>query len=248
VTKLDSEILKNEVTCRNCPIRMCNVLTKLIAGIDEAGRGPVIGPLVLAGVLLEERQIDNLVRIGVKDSKRLTPKKRMELSQLIEKIAVKLVHVEVQPEEIDNRVKRRITLNQLEVEKIASMINKLRPNRVYVDCPDVNPTRFAQQLRNNVKFKEVEIIAMHYADENIPVVSAASIMAKVRRDQRVKELSGELGEIGSGYPSDPRTQLYVQNVFKKNNSSGHKKCIRSSWKTVKNISRRISTDEDDSTR
>nr|MDO8100100.1 ribonuclease HII [Candidatus Njordarchaeota archaeon] len=210
-------------------------MTKLIAGIDEAGRGPVIGPLVLAGVLLDEKQIDILVKIGVKDSKRLTPKKRMELSQLIEKIAVKLIHVEVQPEEIDKRVKRRITLNQLEARKIASMINKLRPDRVYVDCPDVNPTRFAEQLRNNVKFKEVEIITMHYADQNVPVVSAASIMAKVRRDQRVKELAQELGEIGSGYTSDPRTQLYVQNIFKKNSSSGHTKYIRSSWKTVKRL-------------
>jgi len=216
-------------------------LTRLIAGIDEAGRGPVIGPLVLAGVLVEEEQIGNLVKIGVKDSKRLTPRKREELSQLIEKIAVKLAHVEVQPEEIDNRVKRGITLNQLEAKKIASMINKLHPDRVYIDCPDVNPRRFAELLKNKVKSKVVKIIVMHYADENIPVVSAASIMAKVRRDQRVRELAAGFGEIGSGYPSDPRTRLYVQSMLKRDDPLGQSKLLRSSWKTVKRLTGSINT-------
>jgi ribonuclease HII len=215
---------------------MCNLLNKFIAGIDEAGRGPVIGPLVLAAVLVKEERIDDLVKIGVKDSKKLTPKKREKLSQLIRQIAAKLIHVEVQPNEIDNRIKRGITLNQIEAKKMVQMINKLCPDRVYIDCPDVNPARFAEQLKNSVNSRKVEIIAMHYADENIPVVSAASIMAKVRRDQRVKELAAELGEIGSGYPSDPRTRLYVQSVLEKTDPIiDLRKSMRSSWKTVKRL-------------
>jgi ribonuclease HII len=175
------------------------------------------------------------VKIGVKDSKKLTPKKRENLSQLIQKIAVKLIHVEVQPKEIDNRVKRGITLNQIEANKMAQMINKLCPDRVYIDCPDVNPARFTEQLRNIVNSKKVEIVAMHYADESIPVVSAASIMAKVRRDQRVRELSVELGDIGSGYPSDPKTQLYIQEALKRTDSTDRSKFMRSSWKTVQRL-------------
>jgi ribonuclease HII len=225
---------------------MCNALTRLIAGIDEAGRGPVIGPLVIAGVLVQEDQIDSLIKIGVKDSKKLSPKKREELSRLIKKIAVKLLHVEVPAEEIDNRIKKRLTLNRLEAKKIASIINKLHPDKVYIDCPDVNPTRFGEWLRNRVKYKEIEIIAMNYADENIPVVSAASIMAKVRRDQRIKELTEELGEIGSGYPSDPRTRLYVQNVLKRNNPPDERKFLRSTWKTVKRLSGSTNTGKDNS--
>jgi ribonuclease HII len=225
---------------------MCDALTRLIAGIDEAGRGPVIGPLVIAGVLFEEDEVDNLVRIGVKDSKKLSPKKREELSHLIKKIAVKLLHVEVQAVEIDNRIKRRITLNRLEAKKIAFIINRLHPDKVYIDCPDVNPIRFGEWLKNRVKYKEVEIIAMNYADENIPVVSAASIMAKVRRDQRIKELAGELGDIGSGYPCDPRTRLYVRNILKKNNAFAERKSLRSSWKTVKRLSESTDTRKDDS--
>jgi ribonuclease HII len=227
---------------------MCGALTRLIAGIDEAGRGPVIGPLVIAGVLFQEDQVDKLTKIGVKDSKKLSPKRRAELSHLIKKIAVKLLHVEVPAEEIDNRIKKRITLNRLEAKKIASIINRLRPDRVYIDCPDVNPGRFGEWLRNKVKYKEVEIIAMNYADENVPVVSAASIMAKVRRDQRIKELAEELGEIGSGYPSDPRTRLYVQNVLKRNNHMDERRYLRSSWKTVKSLSGSSNTGKDDSTK
>jgi ribonuclease HII len=216
-------------------------LTRLVAGIDEAGRGPVIGPLVLAGVLVTEEKIQDLVDMGARDSKKLTPKKRVELSALIENAATKLAYVEVSPEEIDGRVNRGINLNQLEAEKIAYIINELHPDKVYIDCPDVNPSRFGELLRTLVANKEVEIIAMHYADESVPVVSAASIIAKVRRDLRVHELAERFGNIGSGYPSDPRTQKYIKQILKRRTSpTNMPKCVRSSWKTIRKTDKRKS--------
>jgi ribonuclease HII len=216
-------------------------LTRLVAGIDEAGRGPVIGPLVLAGVLVGEEKIQDLVNMGAKDSKKLTPKKRVELSALIENAATKLAYVEVSPEEIDSRVNRGINLNQLEAEKIAHIINELLPDEVYIDCPDVNPSRFTELLRSLVANKEVEIIAMHHADESVPVVSAASIIAKVRRDLRVHELTERFGNIGSGYPSDPRTQKYIKKILKRKTSPTNiPRCVRSSWKTIRKTDKRKS--------
>ncbi|WXG46172.1 MAG: ribonuclease HII [Candidatus Atabeyarchaeum deiterrae] len=223
-------------------------MRKLVAGIDEAGRGPVLGPLVLAGVLIEEEKTEDLVRIGVKDSKLLTPKRRVDLSRIIEGLALKLLQVEISPEQIDNRIKRGISLNRLEAEKIASLINRLCPDKVYIDCPDTNPDRFAQWLRNHVKPKRIEILAMHHADENIPVVSAASIMAKVRRDQRIRELKEKLGEIGSGYTSDGKTRQYIAHILRENDSSDNMpNFVRKTWKTIKNIRSSINSSNDDST-
>jgi ribonuclease HII len=215
-------------------------LTRFIAGIDEAGRGPVIGPLVLAGVLFSDEKLQDLVDMGAKDSKKLTPKRRRELSVLIEGAARKFAYVEVSPEEIDRRVDRGISLNYLEAEKIAQIITDLHPNQVYVDCPDANPTKFTVLLRNLVGSKEIKIIAMHFADESIPIVSAASIIAKVRRDLRVKELAEELGDIGSGYPSDPKTKKYIKKVLRRHTTfENMPKYLRSTWKTItKNDKRR----------
>jgi ribonuclease HII len=215
-------------------------LARFVAGIDEAGRGPVIGPLVLAGVLFPEERLQDLIDMGAKDSKKLTPKRRRELSVLIENAAKKLAYVEVSPEEIDERVDRGITLNHLEAEKMAHIIRDLHPNQVYVDCPDANPTKFTELLQNLVASNDINIIAMHFADESIPIVSAASIIAKVRRDLRVKELAEELGDFGSGYPSDPKTKKYIKRVLRGQRTLENMPTfLRSTWKTItKNDKRR----------
>lgn len=215
-------------------------MTRVIAGIDEAGRGPVVGPLVLAGVAVKEDQIQKLVDAGIRDSKKIAPKKRAKLVPIIESMAAKLIYMEVTPQEIDDRVNRGVTLNQLEAEKIVFMIKNLQAEIVYVDCPDVNPARFTQWLRNGVNSKNVEIAAVHYADENIPVVSAASIVAKVRRDTRITEISKRLGEIGSGYPSDPRTKLFVEKTLSHRRTREQIPTpVRLSWQTIKRAKRHV---------
>ena len=203
-------------------------------GIDEAGKGPVIGSMFVAGVL----NFEGVEEIGVKDSKKLSPKKREYLAELIEDATE--VHVlEMTASEIDEGRKRH-TLNEIMVELFSEVIRSFQPDRAFVDAADVNPNRFAANLRTSYERdegeKEIEIISESKADERYPVVSAASIVAKVHRDRSIRQLEVEIGtEIGSGYPSDPKTIQFLKGLLKEKEDIPS--YVRLSWKTVeKNLS------------
>ncbi|EDY35782.1 ribonuclease HII [Aciduliprofundum boonei T469] len=195
-------------------------------GVDEAGRGPVIGPLVVAGVCGEESKIASL---RVKDSKKLSPKSRERLAEEIKKVASKIVVIKIEPEEID-ALRERMTLNEIEVELFARVISQLNGDKVYVDAADVNEDRFAEEIKKKLG-KDVEIISEHKADSKYPMVSAASIIAKVERDRIIEELKEELGEFGSGYPSDDRTKRFLEKYVKEHNELPPH--TRHSWKSAK---------------
>lgn len=179
----------------------------MICGVDEAGRGPVIGPLVICGIRVDK---DDLLRqLGVRDSKKLSRNQRESLSEKIEKVAEEIQIVEIAAEEID-AIREEMTLNQLEVKVFASVINRLKPSIAYVDSADVNEERFGKDILQEIELP-VNVISRHRADETYPVVSAASILAKIRRDQVVRRIGQEIGEpIGSGYPSDPITIRFLE--------------------------------------
>jgi len=179
----------------------------MICGVDEAGRGPVIGPLVICGISVNK---DDLLRqLGVRDSKKLSRNQRESLSEKIEKVAEEIQIVEIAAEEID-AIREEMTLNQLEVKVFASVINRLKPSIAYVDSADVNEERFGKDILQEIELP-VDVISRHRADETYPVVSAASILAKIRRDQVVRRIGQEIGEpIGSGYPSDPITIRFLE--------------------------------------
>jgi ribonuclease HII len=203
-----------------------------VAGVDEAGRGCVIGPLVIAGVLFDEKKIPILREIGVKDSKRLSAKKRRGLVEKIKELAIDYKVIEIQPRVIDKvvfRGKPLRRLNYLETMIMAKVIRKLNPDLAHVDPPDVNPQRCIEQIQSVVNFK-IKIICEPKADEKYPSTSAASIVAKVTRDQRILELREKFGDFNSGYTSDKKTQKFIENYFSEN-----KECpdyIRASWETV----------------
>ena len=155
---------------------------KLIAGVEEAGRGPVLGPMIITGVLIKEDNIEKLVEHGVKDSKLLTPKKRSELFPLIQEISERIIIKIIEPKEIDDRFSNNLNLNDLEAVKMIEIINELTPKKAIIDCPSVNTKKFEEQLRKKVE--NVELIVEHKADYNYPVVSAASIISKVVRDEK----------------------------------------------------------------
>ena len=206
----------------------------LIAGVDEAGRGAVIGPLVIAGVLIEEESQD-LQLLGVKDSKLLTPRKRGELSEKIKNVVLKYAYFELSPAQIDRVVlfgRQYRRLNYLEMCVMAKIIRDLRPDRAIVDPSDVKPERCIQEIRRMLAF-EVEIICEHHADRIYPVVSAASILAKVHRDAMVSELRERYGDFGSGYPSDPKTIGFLERIIK--NGEEFPSFVRSSWATAKRL-------------
>ena len=188
----------------------------IICGIDEAGRGPVIGPLVMCGVLIEEEEEKRFSNIGARDSKLLSPVQREDMYEKIINIAKDYKVIITSENEIDNAVLSETTnLNWLEAGTIAEIINTLKPDMAYVDCPSNNISAFTQYLKSLLKCN-TKIIAEHKADTLHPSVSAASIIAKVTRDKEISKLKQEHNiEFGSGYPSDPRTVEFLRENYDK---------------------------------
>lgn len=206
----------------------------MIAGCDEAGRGPLIGPLVVAGVVVKDEQL--LVEHHVRDSKKCSPKRREHLAKLIKKVAECYEILSVPARDIDD-MRKVMTLNEIEVNAFIKVLSKLKAPLCYVDSADVNEQRFARDIKQRLP-KHCEIISKHKADDLYPVVGAASILAKTVRDQEVRRIEQELQKklslpLGSGYPADPLTQTYVNTWVKKFGSLPP--YTRKSWKTAQNI-------------
>ena len=201
----------------------------MLCGIDEAGRGPVLGPMVVAGILIENDA--PLRQLNVRDSKKLTPEKREALAPEIMKL-VKFEIVVVSAEDID-LMRAQMSLNDFEAKIFATIIEKLNPETAYVDAADVDEIEFKKMILNELK-KPVDVVSKHYADELFPVVSAASILAKVRRDAEVRKIEAEFGKpIGSGYPSDQITMTFLEEWLKeKGTLPPH---CRQSWDTCKRL-------------
>ncbi|MGB9636312.1 MAG: ribonuclease HII [Thermoplasmata archaeon] len=201
----------------------------LICGIDEAGRGPVIGPLVVAGVCVSDEA--NLKAIGVRDSKKLTRRKREELAKIIEKVA-KVEIIILEARDIDE-FREVLSLNIVEAGVFAQIIEKLMPDIVYVDAADTNAEEFRRMIEERCSWK-CKIVSEHRADVTYPVVSAASIIAKVRRDEIVEKIKEHVGiDFGSGYPSDPRTVKYIQKLIAEKQPLP--RFVRKSWGTISHI-------------
>jgi len=208
-------------------------MTKLL-GIDDAGRGPVLGPMILAGVLIEEKEEKEIVSWGAKDSKLLTPKKRGEIKEKIEEKFKH--HIEIaQPIDID----KSTNLNYLEAIHAAKIINKLTANlnekvNVIIDCPSTNIESWSNDVQKLIKKPEIiSLSCEHKADFNHPIVSAASIIAKEKREEEMKKLRLELKkDFGSGYPADPKTKEFIT---ENHDNEKYKHIIRFSWNTVKKL-------------
>jgi len=231
----------------------------IFAGVDEAGRGSVLGPLVVAGVTIEESKIPDLVDLGVKDSKLLPPKKRRFLFHKIKKLATQVTYQKIPPREIDKvvfRGERLFRLNYLEAKIMSSILHRLNFDRAFIDCCDTNQIRFGQLVSDLIAEKRGwsftvgeknplvdQIVSEHHADRNYPVVSAASIVAKVTRDSLIKRLQKTHGEFGSGYPSDHFTISYLKHQYETANE--FPKFTRLSWITVQRIQGKVIEREED---
>ncbi len=203
----------------------------MICGVDEAGRGPVIGPMVIAGVIVSDDV--ELMELGVKDSKRLTPKRRSELFEEITKISDYCIRV-IPAEDIDS-LRRSTSLNKIESKNFASIIRELcsEGDIAYVDSASTDEKRFGLEIKNKVD-QDVDIVSKHEADDTYPIVSAASIIAKVRRDEEVQKISEKIGQdIGSGYPSDMKTRNFLNTWMAENGDLPPHS--RRSWQTCKDL-------------
>lgn len=209
----------------------------LVAGVDDAGRGSVIGPLVIAGVMAKEEDLAKLVRLGVKDSKVLSPRRREILAVEIKRLALRYSVIKLTPKDIDKVVqtgKKLHRLNRLEAQTMAKIIEMLKPDIAYVDASDVLEERFKKHILECVPFT-VEIVSEHKADRNYPIVSAASIIAKVERDKEIAELKEKHGDLGCGYPTDQKTISFLRQYIKE--FGEYPDFVRKSWKPAKKIKR-----------
>jgi ribonuclease HII len=213
----------------------------LIAGIDEAGRGPLIGSLFIAGVLIEKDYEEKLKAIGVKDSKLLTEPQRERIRNEMMPLIKKFKLIEVSPEEIDDAVepkdpkmKKAFNLNWLEADKTIEILAELKPEVAYVDCPSTNTKAYTFYLQKGLAEKginKIKLVVEHKADVNYPCSSAASIIAKVAREDHIIKLKKQIGiNFGSGYPSDPITQQFLAKSWSK-----HPYMFRKSWSSYKKV-------------
>jgi ribonuclease HII len=197
----------------------------VICGVDEAGKGSVLGPLVVAAVGISSEEVFS--DIDVRDSKLLSPKMRERLYTVIRK-RFRVATVRIDAHEIDE-IRTGITMNVCVARAHAQVIDRLCPSVAYVDACDVNTFRYAEMVKSFLD-QSCEIVSEHHADQTFRVVSAASIVAKVTRDRAIRTLAKKYGNIGSGYPSDPVTIAFLSEYFDEH------KCpppiARKSWKTV----------------
>ncbi|MGB0265070.1 MAG: ribonuclease HII [Candidatus Poseidoniaceae archaeon] len=210
-----------------------------LVGIDEAGRGPVIGPLAITIFACKENKVEELIKQGVKDSKLLSSKKRIELAKMLgENESFYSETAVISAHEIDNYVDST-SLNDLEITYFAKLIDNLPKHianncQIMLDACEVNTDNFSQKVLSKLrKFAyEQNISSENKADLNHIHVACASILAKENREKEVSKIKEELGlEIGSGYPSDPKTKSAVQVLTKGNLPN---KYLRFSWATTKN--------------
>ncbi len=220
-----------------------------VLGVDEAGRGPVLGPLVVAAVLV--RDPSELQQLGVADSKTLTPVRRTFLCNKIQRIVDSEV-VELPALDIDS-LRATMTMNQIEVQLFATVTATLLGRwegsavDLQLDAADVNPDRFGSQVYERVaavSARIARVISEHRADATYPAVSAASIVAKVRRDERIARIEEDLrrldprcGPMGSGYPSDPRTVAFMERWIRAHGVLPPH--TRATWETARRLLRSV---------
>jgi len=198
-------------------------------GVDEAGKGPVLGSMFAAAVLADPAALPG----DVDDSKDVPRERRGEMAAEIREVADWVAVAEIPVWEIDDE---ETDMNTLTVEAHARALSRAlgavddTELSGYVDAGDTNAVRFGQRLRDRLD-GEIDLRAEHEADATHRIVGAASVIAKVARDAHVQALSAKYGDVGSGYPSDPTTRAFLQAHVETYDELPD--CARASWQTSK---------------
>lgn len=200
-----------------------------VLGLDEAGRGCVLGPLVVGAYLWEGSTDDALVDAGAGDSKKMSAKKRVRVREALSPLGTWTVR-EISANTID-----RGNLNALEEDAIVALIREHTPDRVIIDAlghPRTMPATI-ERLRRRLGEDAPEILMEPKADANHPVVGAASVFAKTHRDEVCEGLKGAHGDFGSGYPSDPKTRRWILHHFEEQTPLPF--FVRTRWGTIETL-------------
>jgi ribonuclease HII len=196
-------------------------------GVDEAGKGPVLGSMFAAAVRIDPAELPD----DVADSKDVPRGRREELASTIRERADAVAVAEIPVERIDDP---ESNMNTLTVVSHATALARVASgdHPCYVDAGDTNAVRFERRVADRLDV-DLDLRAEHGADETYPVVSAASIIAKVERDAHVSDIATEYGEVGSGYPSDPTTREFLRTFVREHD--GLPDCARASWQTSQDV-------------
>jgi len=190
-----------------------------------------VGPLVVGGFCVAADRLDELVALGARDSKALTPRAREHVFAGLDSVGTQ-ANVMLSPRTIDRAVARG-RLNDLEAEAFARLIREIAPDVTYVDACDPNERRFGRRVAG-LAGGATRVVSRHHADRDFPIVGAASIVAKVRRDRALARLRERLGEaLGSGYPSDRRTVQFVRETL--SDGRAVPAWVRASWATMQRV-------------
>jgi ribonuclease HII len=198
-----------------------------IAGVDEAGRGPVIGPLVICCASCRREDEKLLRKLASKDSKALTAAQREDRYAKLKAFCTFRWH-EVSAKDL-NDMMGSMSLNDIEAKYMAELIKKMDEGDIMIDMPDRYSWTFRKRME---RFGAKRFEAEHKADEKYPIVAAASICAKVTRDAKIEEIRKATCDFGSGYPSDAKTIAALKDREKR---ALLEPFIRQRWKTLENI-------------
>lgn len=198
-------------------------------GLDEAGRGSVIGPMAVAGVWVRADRVDQLAGLGARDSKQVPRARRGEILARIQAVAVHHRVVLIPPERID-----AASLTLLEMEALAELIGERPADRIFLDVP--TPPRgiapFLEALQRRVG-RPLPLVGENRADETYPIVGAASILAKVTRDRELDAVREVYGDVGWGYPGEPQVKRFLESWYRRERS--FPPVVRSRWSTAREI-------------
>jgi len=203
----------------------------MIVGIDEAGRGSVLGPMVICAFGCDKENKEELGDIEVDDSKLLTSEKRNELKKELEDFKYKNYVIEV--DEIDRK-----SLGTIFREVIFSVISTKKPDKLIIDSPV--PANNLESYKNHILSQtesDLGVVCENEADKKYPIVSAASIMAKQLRDQRLQAINKKYKQDFSGYPSDQKTFTFLRDFYEKHRIFPPE--VREKWKTIAKVRKEV---------
>lgn len=205
-----------------------------VLGIDEAGRGPVIGSMFIGGFMVDEEELEKVRELGVKDSKKLSDRKRESIAEKLRELGEPFLK-EITASEIDE-LREVMSLNEIEIQGFTDVIERSDADKIIVDLPEPDGDRFVRKLKKELpaRFEDREFIAEHEADDNFPIVSAASIIAKSARENHVDELKKKYGyDFKSGYPHDKPTIKFLEKFVEEQGDLPEE--TRRSWSTAERI-------------
>jgi len=195
----------------------------MVVGIDEAGKGCVLGSLVVGAVFWPS---DDPPVKGLRDSKVLPPKRRARLFQELVSVCP-CVTVSIHASEI-----KPGNILDLQMAATKLILRRFRPRRAVIDCPHATPAKFVDILG----FPDIDMVAEHKADHRYKPASGGSIIAKVMRDTKLARLASRLGaDLGSGYPHDAKTRAWLESLVDRPDDTDASREVRWGWSTCKDI-------------